>query len=231
LLTPPGGRAALEQDTKPTFTEHYLPLAAAGILTVTAALTARADYPSTILGDSPLTYYRFSETTVVPTPYYLRVTNGGGFTNSGSAIVALLPAPSNTYESLIVADAPEAYWRLNEANDGTSIIFDSMGRHDGATRSWGGTVDYGAGFVYAQPGALADNPDPNILFQNANQNLVRVPYSAALNSTPFTFECWANLSSFPADSAYYTLGLCRTALLYRHAHQLSYVLPLRVSLV
>src|ERR1035438_5803026 len=71
---------------------------------------------------------------------------------------------ANTYESLVVADAPEAYWRLNETNDGTGMIFDSMGRHDGATRSWGGQVDGGAGFNYSQPGALADNADTCILF-------------------------------------------------------------------
>jgi hypothetical protein len=135
--------------------------------------------------------------------YSLRVTNGGGYTNSASATVALLPAPANTYESLVVADAPEAYWRLNEAYDGTGIIFDSMGRHDGATRSWNGTADGGAGFTYGQTGALADNADQCILFQNANQNLVTVPYSASLNSTPFSFECWANLSSLPVSPAYY----------------------------
>ena len=135
--------------------------------------------------------------------YSLRVTNGGGYTNSAPAIVALLPTPANTYESLVVADAPEAYWRLNETYDGSGAIFDSMGRHDGATRSWGGTVDGGAGFNYGQTGAVADNADTSILFQNAYQNLVTVPYSAALNSVPFTFECWANLSSLPVSPLFY----------------------------
>ena len=136
--------------------------------------------------------------------YSLRVTNGGGYTNSAVATVALLPANANTYESLVVADAPEAYWRLNETNDGTGMIFDSMGRHDGATRSWGGTVDGGAGFTYSQTGALAGNADPCIQFQNANQNLITVPYSAALNSTPFSFECWADLSSLPVSPQWYS---------------------------
>jgi hypothetical protein len=135
--------------------------------------------------------------------YSLRVTNGGGYTNSAAATVALLPALANTYESLVVADAPEAYWRLNETYDGTGVIFDSMGRHDGATRSWGGTVDGGAGFNYGQTGALADNADPCIQFQNAYQNLITVPYSAALNSIPFSYECWANLSSLPVSPLYY----------------------------
>jgi hypothetical protein len=136
--------------------------------------------------------------------YSLRVTNGGGYTNTAAATVALLPAAANTYESLVVGDLPEAYWRLNETNDGTGIIFDSMGRHDGATRSWGGQVDNGAGFTYGQPGALADNPDTCVLFQNANQNLITVPYSAALNATPFSFECWANLSSLPVSPLWYS---------------------------
>jgi hypothetical protein len=135
--------------------------------------------------------------------YSLRVTNGGGYTNSAPATVALLPAAAYTYESLVVADTPEAYWRLNETYDGTGVIFDSMGRHDGATRSWGGTVDGGSGFTYGQTGALADNADPSIQFQNAYQNLITVPYSAVLNSTPFSFECWANLSSLPVSPAWY----------------------------
>ncbi len=135
--------------------------------------------------------------------YSLRVTNGGGFTNTAPAVVGLLPAPENTYESLVVADDPEAYWRLNEAYDGTGIILDSMGRHDGATRSWGGTVDGGAGFTYSQPGALVENPDTSILFQNYNQNLVTVPFSTGLNSVPFSFECWANLSSLPVSPNFY----------------------------
>jgi hypothetical protein len=135
--------------------------------------------------------------------YSLRVTNGGGYTNSAPATVALLPAAAYTYESFVVADGPEAYWRLNETYDGTGAIFDSMGRHDGATRSWLGTVDGGAGFHYGQTGALAGNADPCIQFQYGNQNLITVPYSAALNSTPFSFECWANLSSLPVSPAWY----------------------------
>jgi hypothetical protein len=135
--------------------------------------------------------------------YSLRVTNGGGYTNSAVASVALLPALPNTYESLVVADAPEAYWRLNETYDGTGTIFDSMGRHDGATRSFGGLVDGGAGWNYGQTGALADNADTCILFQNAAQTLITVPYSAALNTPPFSFECWANLSSLPVSPAWY----------------------------
>jgi hypothetical protein len=67
--------------------------------------------------------------------YSLRVTNGGGYAISGAATVGLLTAAANTYESLVVADAPEAYWRLNETS---GPILDSMGRHDGLPYSAAG---------------------------------------------------------------------------------------------
>jgi len=39
---------------------NYLALAAAGVCILMAGLTARADYPSAVLADGPLTYHRFS---------------------------------------------------------------------------------------------------------------------------------------------------------------------------
>lgn len=134
--------------------------------------------------------------------YALTVTNTAGSASTLSATVGLLPAPSGTYENCVVADAPEAYWRLNETGDGTGIILDSMGRHDGAAYSFG-SADGGANFTFAQAGALTDNPDPCIQFIASSQNQIRVPYSAALNPTPFTVECWAHLTTGPANDSWY----------------------------
>ena len=49
---------------KTTCIRNFTVLAAAGVLTLVAGLTARADYPSAVLADGPLTYHRFSETVV-----------------------------------------------------------------------------------------------------------------------------------------------------------------------
>jgi hypothetical protein len=87
----------------------------------------------------------------------------------------------------VVADAPEAYWRLNETS---GPILDSMGRHDGLPYSAGGVDTNGSSFAFNQTGALADNTDTCVYFNGANQNDVLVPYSPGLNSVPFSIECW-----------------------------------------
>ena len=133
--------------------------------------------------------------------YSLAVTNTAGRTNSAAATVAMLPAPANSYEGQVVADTPEAYWRLNETG-GSGDISDSMGRHDGTTYSFG-SPDSGAYFSFAQPGALTGNPDTCIQFVTSYQNMIRVPYSAALNATNFTVECWANLASGPGSDTWF----------------------------
>ena len=145
--------------------------------------------------------------------YSLTVTNTTGRANSAAATVAMLPTPANSYEGEVVADAPEAYWRLNEAG-GSGTIADSMGRHDGTTYSFG-NPDGGASFTFAQTGALMDNPDACLQFTTAYQNMVRVPYSAALNPTNFTVECWANLASGPgADTWFAPVGSANSAMGY-----------------
>ena len=145
--------------------------------------------------------------------YSLTVTNTAGRTNTATATIVMFPAPANTYEGQVVADAPEAYWRLNETGGGGSIS-DSMGRHDGTTYSFG-SPDGGANFSFAQPGALTGNPDTCIQFVTSYQNMIRVPYSAALNATNFTVECWANLASGPgADTWFAPVGSANSSMGY-----------------
>ena len=129
--------------------------------------------------------------------YILRATNGGGYIISDpAATVALLPAAANTYESLVVADAPEAYWRLNEAS---GAILDSMGRHDGSPS--------GGYFARGQTGALAGNADTCVQFDKGSQDLVTVPYSSNLNAVPFSIECWAQYTGpSPIDTYYAPVG-------------------------
>jgi hypothetical protein len=134
--------------------------------------------------------------------YSLTVTNTAGRIDSAAATVALLPAPANTYEGQVVADGPEAYWRLNDTYDGSGVIIDSMGRHNGTAHSFG-FPDGGAYLGFGQAGALADNADTCIQFTTGYQNMIRAPYSAALNPTNFTVECWANLASGPGAGTWF----------------------------
>ena len=129
--------------------------------------------------------------------YSLWVTNGAGYTNSAPATVALLPAAANTYESLVVADAPEAYWRLNETS---GPILDSMGRHDGLPYSAAGLDTNGSYFYFNQAGSLAGNTDTCVYFDASSQDEVIVPYSPALNAVPFSIECW--VQDVVAQTAY-----------------------------
>jgi hypothetical protein len=125
--------------------------------------------------------------------YTLRVTNGGGYTISDpAATVALLPADANTYESLVVGDAPEAYWRLNDVS---GAILDSMGRHDGTLS--------GSAFYLYNTGALTNNADTCVYFDTASRNQVTVPYSTNLNAVPFSIECWAQYTGPSPLDAYY----------------------------
>jgi hypothetical protein len=166
-----------------------------------------------VVGTVPMKYQWYRGATAVPgatTPaltvasvtsatigeYTLRATNGGGYIISDPATVALLPANANTYESLVVADAPEAYWRLNDASGAT---LDSMGRHDGSPS--------GGYFARGQTGALADNGDTCVQFDKGSQDLVTVPYSSNLNAVPFSIECWAQYTGpSPVDTYYAAVG-------------------------
>src|ERR1035441_2523643 len=88
----PGAVPKQRKYMKPSCIRNLLSLGAIGALALLAGMTARADYPSTVLGDSPLTYHRFSETTVVPTPYPLATNLGTlGTVANGSDAVAQDP--------------------------------------------------------------------------------------------------------------------------------------------
>jgi autotransporter-associated beta strand protein len=132
--------------------------------------------------------------------YTVTVTNIAGSTGA-TATLALLPTPTGNYETWVVGDQPEAYWRLD---DTTSPILDSMGRHDGLPYSLG-AVDSGLTyFSVGQPGALINNADTSMYFYSGYQNKVVVPYSSNLNSVPFTIECWAQFSGSSSLTTYYS---------------------------
>jgi hypothetical protein len=131
--------------------------------------------------------------------YSVTVTNIAGSTGA-SATLALLPTPTGNYETWVVGDKPEAYWRLN---DTTSPILDSMGRHDGLPYAFGQVDSNLTYLTYGQPGALANNSDTCMFFSSQYQNTVTVPYSSNLNTVPFTVECWAQLYGSTPLSTYY----------------------------
>jgi len=60
--------------------------------------------------------------------YTVVATNNAGSITSAPATITIV-TPAAGYETTIVNDKPEAWYRLNETSG--TIMFDSMGRHDG----------------------------------------------------------------------------------------------------
>jgi hypothetical protein len=116
--------------------------------------------------------------------YRVIVTNNAGSTTSQTADISVI-GPLATYEATVLRDGPVAYWRLDETSGTTAA--DSVGSYDGT---------YMNGVVLGQPGALAGDDEVNLAagFVQASQTKVEVPWSGALNTPEFTFECWAKLT-------------------------------------
>lgn len=117
--------------------------------------------------------------------YTVSITNSLGATNVGPAVVVVPVLVSNTYAAVVDADAPEAWWRLDETaiTNGT-ILADAMGRHSGAYTNAGG-------LSVGQAGAIAGPNGGTAITFTGDQSYGYIPYFSALSSTKCTFELWA----------------------------------------
>ncbi len=135
-----------------------------------------------ISGATASTYQIPSVTTNDSGSYSVDITNNVGNVTGGPVTITILE-PANAYEAAIVADAPEAWYRLNETS-GTSM-FDSMGRHDGTyTNVSGSSVTLGAA------GAVVGSSDTAVTFDGTSQSYGIAPYSPLLNGQTFSIEAW-----------------------------------------
>jgi len=134
-----------------------------------------------IAGATQSSYSIYGVTTNDAGAYSVSVNNNVGSTTGGPVSLAVL-TPANDYEAAIVADKPEAWYRLNET--GGTEIWDSMGRHDGAYAS-GSTVTMGVA------GVVVGSTDKAASFDGATSSYGIVPFSPRLNSQNFAIECWA----------------------------------------
>jgi len=146
---------------------------------------------TSIAGATNSTYSIYGVTTNETGSYTVNITNVVGSIVGGPVTITVL-APANAYETAIVADKPEAWFRLNETT-GTDM-FDSMGRHDGVyTNESGSPVTLGAA------GAVVGSTDKAVTFDGASKSYGFVPYSARLNAQTFTIECWAKTDAGASD--------------------------------
>jgi hypothetical protein len=118
--------------------------------------------------------------------YSCKITNTLGTTNTASAQLTVVTAPTISYAQAVVGDHPVAYWRLDETSG--SIAHDSWGGHDGQFNS----VNLGlAGY----------NPnDPNLAAEFGTLassdsyvgGITGIDFSTWANNGAFSIEAWVN---------------------------------------
>lgn len=113
--------------------------------------------------------------------YSVFVSNVAGNATSQAATLTVVPLAADSLAATVVADAPVAYWRLDEAA-GAATACDLVGGHDGA---------YDFGVVLEQPGAILGDANPSAAFSYGG---IVVPYNRDLNPyTTFSLEAWVNV--------------------------------------
>jgi hypothetical protein len=112
--------------------------------------------------------------------YSVTVYNTLGTNTSFPATLTVVPEAPGSYAASVAADAPVAYWRLDEAVGSTNAL-DIAGGHNGL---------YSGSEVLGQPGAILGDPDTSIYLPGAGG--IVVPFSPDLNPPEtFSVEFWA----------------------------------------
>jgi hypothetical protein len=95
------------------------------------------------------------------------------------------------YRSLVLANNPAGYWRLDEANTGAGKVATNWGSLGTAANGV-----YSQGVTGGAAGAISSDSDTAASFNGVTGN-IQVPFNAALNTSTFSIECWAkpNLSA------------------------------------
>lgn len=162
-----------------------------GLLDLTVAATGgQLQYQwqqggSNLLGATSSSYVVSSAGASNAGVYQVTVSNSLGVVPAGPVTVnVIVPAPS-TYESTIVADQPESWWRLDEPV-GSTVMLDAMGRHDGTY--------VGAGITLGAPGIVSHGAPDTAASFDGSESFGDVPYSSALNNSDFSLEAWALLT-------------------------------------
>jgi len=121
--------------------------------------------------------------------YTVSVTNTLGSTNLGPAVITVPVLAAGTYAAAVDADAPEAWWRLDDtvATDG-ALLADAMGRHSGTYTNVGG-------LTLGNPGAITGGVAGTAATFSGDGSYGSIPYFSSLSSPKFTLELWARQTS------------------------------------
>lgn len=125
--------------------------------------------------DEVAIFNRALSATEVQAQYNTATTAGGAGTEAAAAITT---------------QAPVGWWRLKDPATGPNITAVNEGTAGaGANGSYQGVGTLGS--AGPQPPSEAGMPAGNQCFRMAGSGYVETPFSAALNPTVFTVECWA----------------------------------------
>jgi hypothetical protein len=118
--------------------------------------------------------------------YSVSVTNSLGTVSNGPAAITIPNVAAGSFEAAVIASAPEAWWRLDEA-PGTTNLWDGMGRHDGYYTNLNGTVPP----VSLGAAGIGTNKAVNF---TANGGVGVIPFALNLNGEKHTYEGWIKTS-------------------------------------
>jgi hypothetical protein len=146
-----------------------------------------------IPGATASSYVIPSATTNNAGSYSVMVANTVNSASAGPVTVTVL-SPTNGYESVIVRDTPEAWYRLDEAS-GTNLV-DAMGRHNGTYTNVSGTpVTFGAA------GCIVGSSDTAVTFHGPSSlSYGLVPFSPQLNTAQWAIEAWVKTTDSTYDN-------------------------------
>jgi hypothetical protein len=132
--------------------------------------------------------------------YSCTISNSSGVTNSASAALTVLTAPTISYAQTVVADNPIAYWRLNETSG--TVAHDSWGGHDGQFFS----------ASLGLPGYNTNDSDPAVGFGTLAStdsyvgNIQGIDFSTFANNATFSVEAWIKAGAQAAGAGIVTEG-------------------------
>lgn len=126
--------------------------------------------------------------------YSVSVTNALGTASNAPAVIAIPSYTSASYEGIVIAAKPEAWWRLDEV--GGTNLWDGMGRHDGVYTS---LISSDPPVTFGAVGAINNDSDTAITFTPSKEGVGVVPYSPAINPNVYTVEAWVKTTVTSAN--------------------------------
>jgi Concanavalin A-like lectin/glucanases superfamily len=130
------------------------------------------------------------------TAYYVVATEPFGVASSSQATLSVIAraatAPNTVYSTVVMADHPVAYWRLDETSGSTTAL-DTAGSFDGAYSYSGSDLTFG------YPSGIPHESDTGI--HVTNSATVTIPYALELNpvSGPWSYEFWIQPTSLSGN--------------------------------